>query len=252
MEFVDTFGVIILFFVGVLAAFLNVMAGGGSSITLPALIFLGVDPIMANGTNRLAIMLQNISASASFRHEQVHQTKYTYIYALLTLPGAILGSIYATEISGEVFKKALGFVLIGVIIMILLPRSKQTLQQAVSDNKFAWLTYPGFFILGFYGGFIQVGIGLLIIALIQRTLRIDLVRTNMHKVFAIMSINVPALVVFILTGNMNWVLGIALAAGTTAGAWWAAKISVRKGDRFIRYFFTLALAVISIRLLGLF
>ena len=74
----------------------------------------------------------------------------------------------------------------------------------------------------------------------------------MHKVFAIMSINVPALLVFILTGNMNWVLGIALAAGTTTGAWWAAKISVRKGDRFIRYFFTLALAVISIRLLGLF
>lgn len=249
MELLDA---IILFFVGVFAAFMNVTAGGGSSVTVPALIFLGVDPIMANGTNRLAIMFQNVSASASFRHENVRQTRYTYIYALLTLPGAVLGSIYATEISSEVFKQALVVVIIGVIIMILLPRSRQTFERAVSDNGHAWLVYPGFFVLGFYGGFIQVGIGFLIIALVQRTLHVDLIKTNMHKVFAIMSINVPALLVFALTGNMNWGLGTALAAGTVTGAWWAAKISVRKGDRFIRYFFALALAVISVRLLGLF
>jgi len=96
MEFPVIIASILLFFVGILAAFLNVTAGGGSSITLPVLIFLGVDPSVANGTNRLAILLQNASASASFRNEKVFQTKETVIYALLTIPGSILGAFYAT------------------------------------------------------------------------------------------------------------------------------------------------------------
>ncbi|MGI9553498.1 MAG: sulfite exporter TauE/SafE family protein [Thermodesulfobacteriota bacterium] len=249
MEFPELIGGIVLFFIGILAAFLNVTAGGGSSITVPALIFLGVDPTMANGTNRLAIMLQNASASASFRSEKIYQTKDTLVYALLTIPGAILGSVYATAISDDLFKKVLGIVLIGVIITILLPRSKKIIEPG-SQNRFSWLIYPGFFVLGFYGGFVQIGIGFLIIALIQNTLHLDLVKTNMHKTFAIMSLNIPALIIFVVTGNMNWALGIALAAGTTVGAWWAAKLSVKKGDRFIKYFFVLALIVISIKLLG--
>lgn len=251
MEFPELIGAIVLFFIGILAAFLNVTAGGGSSITVPALIFLGVDPNMANGTNRLAILVQNASASASFRNENIYQTKYTLIYGLLTIPGAILGSIYATEISDEAFKKVLGIVLIGVIITILLPRSKQVLEPG-SKNEFSWLIYPGFFIIGFYGGFIQIGVGLLIIALIRNTLNLDLLKTNMHKTFAIMSFNIPALIIFVITGNMNWILGGALAAGTMLGAWWAAKLSVRKGDKFIKYFFVLALVVISIKMLGIF
>ena len=251
MEFPELIGSVILFFIGILAAFLNVAAGGGSSITVPALIFLGVDPNMANGTNRLAIMLQSASASASFRNEQVYQNKYTLIYALLTLPGAILGALYATEISNEAFKKVIGIVLIGIIITILIPKSKQVFDPG-SKSKFSWLVYPGFFILGFYGGFVQIGIGFLIIALVQRTLHLDLVKTNMHKTFAIMSLNIPAIIIFVVTGNMNWVFGIALAAGTAAGAWWAAKLSVKKGDKFIKYFFVFALIVISVKLLGIF
>ncbi|MGI9534394.1 MAG: sulfite exporter TauE/SafE family protein [Thermodesulfobacteriota bacterium] len=249
MEFPELIGSIVLFFIGILAAFLNVTAGGGSSITVPALILLGVEPNMANGTNRLAIMLQNASASASFRNEKIYQTRDTLLYALLTIPGAIVGSIYATEISDEAFRKVIGIVLIGIIVTILLPKSKKIIEPG-SENRFSWLIYPGFFILGFYGGFIQIGVGFLIIALIQNTLPIDLIKTNMHKTFAIMSINIPALIIFVVTGNMNWVLGIALAAGTTVGAWWAAKLSVKKGDKFIKYFFVLALIVISIKLLG--
>lgn len=251
MELPEIIGAIILFFIGILAAFLNVAAGGGSSITVPALIFLGVDPSMANGTNRLAIMLQSASASASFRNEEIYQDKYTIIYALLTLPGAILGSIYATEISDEAFKKVIGIVLIGIIITILIPKSKQVFDPS-SNSKFSWLIYPGFFILGFYGGFVQIGIGFLIIALVQRTLHLDLVKTNMNKTFAIMSINIPAMIIFVITGNMNWALGIVLAAGTMMGAWWAAKLSVRRGDKFIKYFFVLALIIISIKLFGFF
>lgn len=134
---------------------MNVTAGGGSSITLPVLIFLGVDPVMANGTNRLAIMLQNASASASFRNEKIYQSKYTLIYALLTIPGSILGSIYATGISNEAFKNALGIVLIGVMITVILPRSKQVIEEFLSEIGFLGLYIPGFYswiLRGIYTG----------------------------------------------------------------------------------------------------
>ena len=194
MEFPLVISTLLLFFTGVLASFINVTAGGGSSLSLPALIFLGVDPSVANGTNRLAILLQNASASASFRNEKVYQTRDSVIYALLTVPGAILGAYYATRISDDLFRKVLAVVMIGVVISLLIPKSK--IREGV-EKRFSWLIYPGFVLLGFYGGFIQVGIGILIMALIQRCVDCDLVLTNVHKTFIIMLNSIPSLIIFV-------------------------------------------------------
>lgn len=248
MEFPLVISTLLLFFTGVLASFINVTAGGGSSLSLPALIFLGVDPSVANGTNRLAILLQNASASASFRNEKVYQTRDSVIYALLTIPGAILGAYYATRISDDLFRKVLAVVMIGVVVSLLIPKSK--IREGV-EKRFSWLIYPGFVLLGFYGGFIQVGIGILIMALIQRCVDCDLVLTNVHKTFIIMLNSIPSLIIFVVTGNMIWTLGIALAAGMTAGAWWAARLSVRKGEKFIKKMLIVALVLIALKLVGI-
>ena len=247
MEFSLLISSILLFFTGVLASFINVTAGGGSSLSLPALIFLGVDPSVANGTNRLAILLQNASASVSFRNEKVYQTRESVIYALLTVPGAILGAYYATRISDDLFRKVLAIVMIGVVISLLVPKSG--VKEGVK-KRFSWLIYPGFVALGFYGGFIQVGIGILIMALIQRCVDCSLVLTNVHKTFIILLNTIPSLLIFVLTGNMIWTLGIALAAGMTAGAWWAARLSVRKGEGFIKKMLIVALVIIALKLFG--
>lgn len=248
MEFPLVISAILLFLTGVLASFINVTAGGGSSLSLPVLIFLGVDPSVANGTNRLAILLQNASASASFRNEKVYQTRDSVVYALLTIPGAILGAYYATRISDDLFRKVLAVVMIGVVISLLIPKSK--IREGV-EKRFSWLIYPGFVLLGFYGGFIQVGIGILIMALIQRCADCDLVLTNVHKTFIILLNTIPSLIIFVATGNMIWTLGIALAAGMTAGAWWAARLSVRKGEKFIKKMLVAALVLIALKLFGI-
>jgi len=248
MEFSLVMSSILLFFTGVLASFINVTAGGGSSLSLPVLIFLGVDPSVANGTNRLAILLQNASASASFRNEKVYQTKESVIYALLTIPGAVLGAYYATRISDELFRKALAIVMIGVVISLIIPKSN--IKEGVK-KRFSWLIYPGFVVLGFYGGFIQVGIGILIMALIHRCLDCNLVLTNVHKAFIIMLYTIPSLIIFVITGNMIWTLGISLAVGMTAGAWWAARLSVRKGEKFIKKMLVVALVLIALKLVGI-
>ena len=116
---------LLLFGIGSLAGFTNVMAGGGSAITLPTLIFLGLDGSVANGTNRLGILIQNFSAILSFRQEKYAEFKLSLKLAAFALPGAIAGSIIAVNISDELFENILGYVMIGVIISMVFRKSKQ-------------------------------------------------------------------------------------------------------------------------------
>jgi uncharacterized membrane protein YfcA len=107
------------------------------------------------------------------------------------------------------------------------------------------------FAIGFYGGFIQVGVGFLIMAALYHLLRIDLIRVNMHKVFITMIYTVPTLLIFIWSGNVDWLLGLSLAAGTSIGGWWAVRFSIKGGERFIRYVMVLAIFIIALKLLGI-
>ena len=246
----DITSYIILFAVGLVSGAINVTAGGGSSITLPALIFLGLDPTVANGTLRIAILSQNISAALSFHKEQLKAGRETLKYSLLAIPGSILGAVFAVKISDQWFEKILGIVMIFIIITILFPGVLKIRSENRDGNK--WLVYPALLAIGFYGGFIQVGIGFLIIAALHHLSGIDLVTTNMNKVFITLVYTLPVFLIFLLSGNVNWVYGICLAAGTAAGGWWAAMLSVRKGEGFIRYFLVVAIFIISLKLLGIF
>ena len=242
---------LLLFGVGILAGFINVMAGGGSTITLPILIFLGLDASVANGTNRVNLLSQNISAMLSFKKENVSQIKLSLKLALLTLPGAIIGSFFATKISNALFEKILGIVMIGIVITMLIPNSKDFVKEKIT-KKLPWLIYPAMILLGFYGGFIQVGIGFLIMLTLHNILKMKLIYVNMHKVFIVMVYTIPALIIFIISGNVNWLWGICLAAGSWIGAWWSAKVSVRKGDKIVKVVLIIAIVIMSLKLLGSF
>lgn len=241
---------LILFGVGLLAGVINVMAGGGSSLTLPALIFLGLDSATANGTNRVGILIQSIFATLSFRKEKITGLNLGLRLAALTIPGAVLGALLAVRISDKWFEIILGLVMIGVIISMLVPQSKNLI--TTDEGQKSWLIYPVMFAIGFYGGFIQVGVGLLIMAGLYHLMRMNLVFVNMHKVFITLIFTIPALLIFIWTDNVDWILGIALAAGNGLGGWWAARISVKGGERVIRYVMIVAIFIIALKLLGLF
>lgn len=246
----DLLSYFVLFIVGIIAGAINVTAGGGSSITLPALIFLGLDPALANGTLRIAIISQNVSAALSFHKEDFKADRETLKYSLLTIPGSILGAFFAVKISDVWFERILGVVMIGVIITILFPRMLRDRDR--SGTMHTWFIYPSLLAIGFYGGFIQVGVGFLIIAALHHMLGIDLVRTNMNKVIITLVYTLPVFLIFLLSGNVHWGLGICLAGGTATGGWWAAKLSVRKGEKFIKYFLVVAIFIIALKLLGVF
>lgn len=246
----DIISVLILFFVGAIAAFINVNAGGGSSLTLPALIFLGLDASVANGTNRVAIIFQNVSAVYSFKKEKYYEFKNSLILSSLSLPGAIAGAIFAVRISNEAFEKVLGMIMILLIITMIIPQKRE--KKISDDFKVNWKLFLSMIAIGFYGGFLQVGVGFIIMALLHNILKLDLIRVNMHKVFVVFVFTIPALLVFILTNNVNWFYGLSLSAGNAFGGWWGAKLSVKKGEELIKAVLIVSIFIMAMKLLNIF
>jgi uncharacterized membrane protein YfcA len=244
----ETIHLLLLLGVGILAGFLNVNAGGGSSLTLPALLFLGLDAAAANGTNRVALLMQNIAAVRSFQRDRFHDFKTSLILALFTIPGAVIGSLAATRVDNWIFRRILGGVLVFVVFSMIFGRYRT--RTAPRPRSF-WL-YPALFGIGFYGGFIQVGVGFLLMAALFHLLRVDLVRVNMHKVFIVLVYTLPALAVFLSTGNVVWGYGLALAAGNMLGGWLGARIAVRGGEKIIRLILAGAVLLMAAKLFNLF
>lgn len=247
----DYWQLVILFGIGSIAGFINVNAGGGSSLTLPALIFLGLDGVLANGTNRVAILIQNIFAIASFRKNKMFQFKTSSYLAVFTLPGAIIGALLAVRVSSVLFQRILGVVLIFIVFSIFFSRTYKNKKPDQESHR-NWLIYPVLLGIGFYGGFFQIGVGFLFMAALYHLLKLDLVFVNMHKVFIILIYTLPTLLIFLLTGNVNWKYGLTLAAGNALGAWWGAQAAVKGGEKIIRIILAMAITIMAFKLFGAF
>ncbi|NIA29577.1 MAG: TSUP family transporter [Actinobacteria bacterium] len=242
------YSLLLLFGSGLVVGFINVMAGGGSSLTLPLLIFLGLDSSLANGTNRLAILIQNLSAVVSFRREKIAKFKTSLKLASLALPGAIVGSIVAVRMNNHLFEKLLAIVIIGIMLTMIFPHNEKKFSQELAGQTSLWM-YPVMIAIGFYGGFLQVGVGFMLMASLQNLLHLDLIHVNMHKVFIIFFYTIPALVVFILTKNVDWLYGIVLSTGMALGGYWSAKVSVKKGEKAIRIVLLFAMFIMAMELI---
>ncbi len=236
-----------VFGAGLIAGFLNVMAGGGSMITLPLLIFLGLPVAAANGTNRVAILVQNIAAVGSFRRQGYSDVRNGLVYGAATIPGALVGAFVAVNVGEGTFRAILAGVLAVAVIGLLFPKKRKEVSGAPPSGA-KTLAFIGFLGIGFYGGFIQAGVGFLLMVVLHQLLRIDLVRTNMHKVLIVLLFSLPALAVFVWTGNVVWGTAAALAAGNALGAIVATRVSVKGGERPIKVVLGIALLMMSVRL----
>ena len=237
---------LVLFVTGCFAGAINVMAGGGSTLSLPVLIMLGVDAGVANGTNRIAITIQNVSATSSFARDKRIEWFRSLRFAAWALPGAIIGSMVATQVTDEWTERVIGIVLILVVLSMAIPSGrKRTVEEAIDSP---WMG-PALVGIGFYGGFIQMGVGFLFMAAFYHLLRFDLVRTTVHKVVVILLYTAPTLLVFALSGKVNWGLGLILAAGNATGAYFAARLAVRRGEKLIRLVLIVAVILMAVRML---
>ncbi len=237
---------LILFAIGLVAGFINVFAGGGSTLTLPVLIFAGLDAATANGTNRIAILLQNVSGVSSFKHQKIKGTRIALKYALFTIPGAIAGAFFSIQITQDWFERILGIIMIGVVISLFQKRKHSSGPE--EEKEPGPFFYFSLLAIGFYGGFIQVGIGFIIMATLFHFLQTSLVRVNFYKLIIVLIYTIPTILIFVLNEKINWNFGLSLAAGNMLGAWIAAHVTVKKGDTFIRYVLAGAIILMAIKL----
>ena len=235
--------------VGLVAGFINTIAGGGSLLSLPILIFLGLPPAVANATNRVAIFSQNIFAVAGFKSKGIAEFKYSFLLGLSALVGATIGAKIAVDINGEVFNKILAVVMVLVVFLTISGKAKP--KGILTENTSKISRIIGgitFFFIGIYGGFIQAGVGFIIIGALSAIHGFSLVKTNSIKVFVVLIYTFAALGVFIYEGKVNWLYGGVLAVGNSAGAWFASRWSVDKGDKIVKIFLTITVIALAIKL----
>lgn len=235
--------------VGFVSGFLNILAGGGSLLTLPLLIFLGLPAAVANGTNRIGILCQNLFAVASFRRQGVFPLGLSLFCAAPALVGSYLGATLAVDIDELLFRRLLAGIMLGVLLFTLFDPLKHRRTEALSITPLrAAALLISFFAIGLYGGFVQAGVGFLIIpALLVHGL--DLVRTNAVKIIVILLFTLPALAVFMWHGQVDWPLGLVLAAGNAAGGWVASHLAVKKGHDWIKRVVSLTVLAFALKLL---
>jgi hypothetical protein len=239
----------LLFVVGVVCGAINTIAGGGSLLSLPALIFLGVPATVANGTNRVGILLQNVVATASFRRHRVLDLRALAWAAAPATVGAGLGTWLALQLGDSSFQRVLAWVMVAVSLWTLLGRRQmQRWRQGNGERKTSLLALGvGFFVVGIYGGFVQAGVGFLILAATSLA-GLDLVRGNAVKVLAVMCFTVLSLAIFAWDGKVVWGLGLALGLGNALGGEIGVRLSMLKGERWIERVVTVAVIVFAIRL----
>nr|WP_028306439.1 sulfite exporter TauE/SafE family protein [Desulfitibacter alkalitolerans] len=238
---------------GIAAGFLNTVGGGGSLITMPMLIFFGMPSAMANGTNRVALVVQNVVAVAGFRHKGFFDLRFGLILGIPAMVGSIVGAGFAINLSDEIFNRILAVVMLLVLYVILFePHKKYIKYEEEMSREKKWAAGIVFFFIGIYGGFIQAGVGFIIIAALSILTGLSLVKINSLKVFVVGLYIVTSLIVFVLSGNVDWLIGILLAAGNAVGAWAGSIFAVKGGDKWIRWVLAASVIAMALKLLGVF
>ncbi len=247
----DINSILILVGIGLFAGIVNTLAGGGSLVTLPVLIlFLGLDEATANGTNRLMVIVAAIVASYGYKSKGISTHPYGLYFGIAATFGAIIGAKIAIDIDGDTFKRFLAIIMITVGLIIVF-RSKSIASLNLPERlsgKYLVAALIGFFFIGIYGGFLQAGVGIIIMLLLTQVSRLSLVRTNSVKAFSVFFYSIAAVLIFALDGKIIWMVGLWMVLGSIVGAWLSSRWSVDKGDKVIRITLLIMVTYMAIKL----
>ena len=245
----EWYAYIIIVAVGIVAGIINTLSAGGSLLTLPVLMAFGLSPNMANGTNRIAIFLQNVVGVSSFHREKIMDFPSGFRVGIPAALGAVAGAFIAVNLNDQAMKLAIAGVMILVFFLILLKPSRWINSHEEQPPIPYWVQVIVFFLVGIYGGFIQAGVGFFLLTGLVLGSGFELVKANSLKLFIILLYTPVALVIFFLHGDVNIWMGLLLAVGNMTGAWIGTRIAVKWGAVFIRYFVLVAILVAATKLI---
>ncbi len=234
---------------GLLAGIINTMAGGGSLLTVPLLVFADVPGNAANGSNRVGVLAGSLSATSTFRRLGVAGWAGTGRILAPTIVGSLVGSVLVSQLTDEHFERVFGLAMIPILALSLVRPDPEKLQDR---PRWSWrFSTVVFFAVGIYGGAIQAGIGLILIVALTRA-GIDIVTTNHIKVIVTFVYTAFALPVFIVNGDVYWRPAMVLAAGLVVGSFVGARITVAGGERVVRPVLVVSVIAMAGHLSGLY
>lgn len=206
---------------------------------------------MANGTNRIAILLQALVASGKFKQDGLVDTQEILRFGIPTLLGSLLGAQIAVTLNEEILRQTIGYLMVFMFFIIASRPRRWLTGEKQKLKKNSLFKTVIFFIVGIYGGFIQAGVGIFILTGLVLGVGYDLVRGNAIKVGIVSLQALAALIMFIMNGQVLWAPGLVLAIGTTLGAWLGAKAASERGADYIHRILLLVIAVAALKILNI-
>ncbi len=239
---------------GIVAGAINTLAGSGSLITLPMLIFLGLPANVANATNRIGVLFQNIVAVSSLKKSSNIKSSDVLWLLIPSMLGGVAGAYFALDLDEKTIRKIIGMIMIIMLFLVIFNSEEWLREHSAEGNqhKNPWMICL-FFIIGVYGGFIQVSVGIFLLSALVLLLKYNFIRANFLKNLMVLCFTAPALLVFVMHDQVNWSLGILMAAGQSAGAWLAVRFATqfKNANAWIRKLLIVVIIVSIIELLDL-
>ena len=244
--------IIVIILAGILVGFINTLSGGGSVISLSLLILLGLPAGIANGTNRISIFFQTFSSVSSFTRQKMFTSLRPLWLGIPATVGSVLGALTAVDMSEKIIEIAMCVAMVLMVFFLFYKPDKWLKENATKlQNPLKWWQFLLFFAVGFYGGFIQVGVGYFLLMSLVLAIGYDLVKANAVKNLIVFLYAIFALAVFIINGQVNYLYGLILSAGSVIGALIASYLAVKKGAGFIRAVIILSVILTILQVSGL-
>ena len=244
--------ILLLVGAGLIAGIVNTLAGGASALTVPVLVLVGLPGTVANGTNRIGILVQNVVAAFRFRAEGVSGFRRSVPVLLPVALGSLLGAFVISSVSDATFNFIFGVVMIFLIVPMLRP--PQAADIAPTHAGGAWsppVTFAVFFAIGLFGGAFQAGVGLFLVLALSHA-GYQLVQANSIKVVVNAVLTAAAVPVFVWRGHVVWMPAMILAAGFVIGGVIGVRAAVRGGEKVIRPVLVGSVLFLAGRMMGLY
>jgi uncharacterized membrane protein YfcA len=243
--------ILILICSGIIVGFINTLAGGGTVVSMSVFMFFGMSPLMANGTNRVAIIFQNTTAVAYFQKNKMIDWRFIFRLAAPITLGSIAGAIIASYLSNELFQ----YIFTGVIIlfgisMVMNPDRFIHERTDLVNRRISIPQHLLYFVIGMYGGFVHVGIGYMFLAALVWINGYDILKANILKNVFVLFYVPFSLIVFAWHDHVCWSAGLIHAIGNIIGASIAARLAIKKGAPFIRYIVMVLVGIMILQLMG--
>ena len=235
-----------------IAGIINALAGNGSVITLTILTtMVGLPGVVANGTNRVGVLLNAFGAMAGFAGKRKMNYRLHVQYILPVIGGAVAGIMVATKVTSEQFMWVFKFLMVVMLFVIIANPERWLIAHAGKSAMPKWLEWPAMLILGFYGGFIQMGMGVFYLAVLVLVARLPLIESNTIKAITVGTFTLIAVIIFAFTGLIVWSIGIVMGIAQFAGGWLAAHYA-SKIPGASKYAYYVLLIAVSLSILKLF